>query len=123
MGTILQDSNTAVSGELGARAALVPVSVSVTRAGHKPDTYQMQMVDDGLLSPLLVQMAVFSSIDATERTVGASSFRVHGRIEFQGNAAPVRLDNMFAGDNGSAIQASISTAIPLAYVLQSGFDT
>ena len=122
MGTILQDRNTAVSGELGARAALVPVSVSVTRAGRKQDAYQMQMVDDGLLSPLLVQMAVFSAIDATERTVGASSFRIRGEIEFHGAAAPVRLDNMFAGDNGSAMQASLSAAVPLAYVLQSGFD-
>jgi hypothetical protein len=122
MGTILQDRSTAVSGELGARAALVPVSVSVSHAGRKPDSYKMQMVDDGLLSPLLVQMAVFSAIDATERTVGPSSFRLRGEIEFHGAAAPVRLDNMFAGDNGSAMQASLSAAVPLAYVLQSGFD-
>jgi hypothetical protein len=123
MGTIVQDRNTAVSGILGARAALVPVSVSVTRAGRKQDAYQMQMVDDGLLSPLLMQMAVFSAIDATERTVGASSFRIRGEIEFQGAAAPVRLDNMFAADNGSAMQASLSAAVPLAYILQGGFDS
>jgi hypothetical protein len=123
MGTIQQDRSTAVSGELGARAVTVPLAVSVTRAGRKLDTYQMQMVNDGLLSPLLLQMAVFSSIDATERTVGASSVRVHGEIEFDGAAAPVRLDNMFAGDTGSAMLASLSTAVPLAYVLQSGFDS
>jgi hypothetical protein len=123
MGVIQQDRNTAVTGELGARAALVPVSIVMTRAGRKLDSYNMHMVADGLLSPLLVQMAVFSSIDATERTVGAASFRIRGQIEFQGQASPVLLDNMFAGDNGSAMQASISTAVPLAYVLQSGFDT
>jgi SpoIVB peptidase S55 len=122
MGMIQQDRNTAVAGELGTRADLVPISIAMTRAGRKLDSYKMQMVADGLLSPLLVQMAVFSSIDATERTVGASSFRIKGEIQFQGSAAPVRLDNMFAADNGSAIQASISTAVPLAYVLQSGFD-
>src|SRR6185295_4016761 len=113
MGTIQQDRNTAVTGELGTRAALVPVSIAMTRSGRKFDSYQMQMVADGLLSPLLVQMAVFSSIDATERTVGASSFRIRGQIEFQGAASPVQIDNMFAADNGSAMQASISTAIPV----------
>jgi hypothetical protein len=123
MGTIRQDRNTAISGELGARAELVPVSIDMIRAGRKLDSYQMKMMADGLLSPLLVQMAIFSSIDATERTVGAASFRIRGQIEFEGGAAPVRLDNMFAADNGSAMQASISTAVPLAYVLQSGFDT
>ena len=122
MGTISQDHNTAVSGELGRRAAMVPVSVSVSHNTKPMESYQMQMVDDPLLSPLLIQMAVFSTIDATERTVGASSIRITGEIEFQNAPAPVRLNNMFAGDNGSAMQVSLSAAIPIAYVLQSGFD-
>jgi hypothetical protein len=123
MGTIQQDRNAAVSGELGARAVTVPVTVSVGRSGRRLDTYRMQMVNDGLLSPLLLQMAIFSSIDGTERIVGASSFKIHGEIEFHGASSPVRLDNMFAGDTGSAMQASLSAAVPLAYVLQSGFDS
>jgi hypothetical protein len=123
MGTILQDRNSAVSGELGMQADMVPVSVSVLRGGRPFDSYQMRMVRDSLLSPLLVQMAIFSTIDATERTVGASSFRVSGDMDFQGAAAPIHLDNMFASDNGSAMQASLSAAIPLAYILQSGFDS
>ena len=123
MGTISQDHNTAVSGELGKRAAMVPVSVSVSHNKKAVESYQMQMVDDPLLSPLLVQMAVFSTIDATERTVGASSIRVTGEIEFQNAPAPVRLNNMFAGDNGSALQVSLSAAIPVAYIMQGGFDS
>ena len=115
--------NTAVAGELGKRAAWCPVSIAVRARRQPVETYQMQMVNDPLLSPLLLQMAVFSAIDATERTVGASSFRVTGEIEFQNAPAPVRIDNMFAADNGSAMQVSLSTAIPLAYVMQSGFRT
>jgi hypothetical protein len=72
------------------------------------------MVNDPLLSPLLLQMAVYSTIDATERTVGASSLRISGEVEFQNAEAPVHLDNMYAGDNGSAMQASLSAAIPVA---------
>ncbi len=122
MGAILQDRNTAVAGELGRVAAMAPISISVSRGGKRMDTYQMQMVNDRFLSPLLVQMAVFNTIDATERTVGASSFRVTGEIEFQGSAAPLKVNNMYAADTGSAMIASLSTAIPVAYVLQSGFD-
>ena len=48
------------------------------------------MVNDPLLSPLLVQMAVFSAIDATERTSGASSLRVMGQVEFQNAPAPIQ---------------------------------
>lgn len=122
MGTISQDGNTAVAGELGKRAALVPVSIAVSRGGRPIEKYRMQMVNDPLLSPLLIQMAVYSTIDATERTVGASSLRVTGEVEFQEGPAPLKLNNMFAADNGSAMLVSLSTAIPVAYVMQSGFD-
>jgi hypothetical protein len=121
MGTISQDHDTAIAGELGKRAALVPVSIGVSRAGRSVESYKVQMVNDPLLSPLLLQMAVYSAIDATERTVGASSIRVTGEVEFQNAPAPVRLENMYAADNGSAMLVSLSAAIPVAYVMQSGF--
>jgi len=123
MGTIYQDRNTAVAGEFGTRPVMVPVSVSLSRAGKPIDSYRMTMVNDTLLSPLLLQMAVFSAIDATERTAGVSSIRVTGEIEFQNAPSPLRINNMYSADNGSAMQASLSAAVPVAYVMQGGFDT
>jgi len=123
MGTINQDRNSAVVGELGKRAPMVPISVAISRGSRPVESYQMQMVSDPLLSPLLIQMAVYSVIDETERTVGAASIRVTGEVEFQNAPAPVRINNMFAADNGSAIQGSLTAAIPVAYVMQSGFNS
>jgi hypothetical protein len=123
MGTIYQDRNTAVAGELGKRPAMVPVSISLARAGKAVESYQMQMVNDTLLSPLLLQMAVFSAIDATERTVGASSIRVTGQIEFQNGTVPLRINNIYAADNGSPMMASLSAAVPVAFVMQGGFES
>ena len=122
MGTISQDRNTAIFGELGKRTTMVPIAIRVKRGGRSLDSYNMRMVSDPFLSPLLMQMAVFSSIDATERTVGAATIRVSGEIELAGSPAPIKVNNMYAADNGSALIASLSTSIPLAYVLQSGFD-
>jgi hypothetical protein len=121
MGAIYQDRNTAIAGELGKRVPLVPVSIDVARDGKPVQSYQIQMVNDPLLSPLLIQMAVYSTIDATERTVGASTLRLTGEVEFHNAPTPVRLDNMYAADNGSAMQASLSAAIPVAYIMQSSF--
>jgi len=123
MGTINQDRNAAVSGELGKRAPMVPVTVNISRGARPLESYQMQMVNDPLLSPLLIQMAVYSVIDETERTVGASTIRVFGEAEFVNAPGPVRVNNVFAADNGSAMQGSLTAAIPLAYVMQSGFNT
>jgi SpoIVB peptidase S55 len=123
MGTIYQDRNTAVAGELGKRASLVPMTIRVSNGGSTVDTYEMNMVNDSLLTPLLMQMAVFSAIDETERTVGASSIRLTGAAEFADGAAPIEFNNLLAADNGSAMQASLSAAMPLAFVMQGGFDT
>ncbi len=101
----------------------LPVSISVSRGATPVESYRMQMVNDPLLSPLLLQMAVFSAIDATERTVGAATLRITGEVDFQNAPAPVRIDNMFTADNGSAMHGSPSAAIPVAYVMQSGFDS
>jgi hypothetical protein len=80
------------------------------------------MVNDNLLSPLLIQMAVFSSIDETERTVGAGTIRITGEVEFQNAPALLRVNNLYTSDSGAPIQASLSAAIPVAFAMQSGFD-
>jgi hypothetical protein len=122
MGTISQDRDTAVSGEIGKRPSMVPMSFSVSRASKAVESYRLEMVDDPLLSPLLLQMAVFSVIDRTERTLGAATLRVTGQMEFQ-NAPAVRLDNLYSADNGVATQVSLNAAIPAAYIMQSGFNS
>jgi hypothetical protein len=122
MGAIYQDRDTAISGELGKQVPLVPVTIEIARAGKTVQSYKIQMVNDPLLSPLLMQMAVFSTIDATERTTGASTLRLTGEVQFRNAPAPIRIDNMFSADNGAAMQASLSAAIPMAYMMQSSFS-
>jgi hypothetical protein len=122
MGVINQDRNTTIAGELGRRAPMVPLAINISRDGHPLESYQMQMVNDALLSPLLLQMAVFSAIDETERTVGVSSIRVSGEVEFQNAPAPLLVNNLYSSDNGSAMQVSLSAAVPVAFAMQSGFD-
>ncbi|MGC8792070.1 MAG: hypothetical protein ACP5U2_01605 [Bryobacteraceae bacterium] len=68
-------------------------------------------------------MAVFSAIDATEQALGRATFQVRGKFEFRDGSPPLRMENMFAGDVNLPLQVSAATAVPLAYVLQSGFDT
>lgn len=123
MGTISQDRSSAIAGELGKQARMVPVSISISRAGRKIEGYEMQMANDRFLAPFLTQIAVYSAIDSTERALGVASYAVRGQIDFQGGAPPLKLNNMYAGDANIAMQVSLSAAIPLAYVLQSEFSS
>jgi hypothetical protein len=122
MGGITQDRDTAISGELGKLPTLTPMSISVTRNGQPIESYHMRIVNDPLLSPLLIQMAVSSVIEATERTVGAASVRIVGEIQFQNGLAPVKISSIASADNGSAAQSAMAAAMPAAYAMQSGYD-
>ena len=123
MGVISQDRDTAIEGSFGARAQLIPLDISVTQdTARRVENYHMRMVNDRFLSPYLMQMALFSAIDASERATGVSSIVVHGAIEFENRKEPVQLRNIYAGDTGAAMQAATSTAVPLAYLMLAGFD-
>jgi hypothetical protein len=127
MGTITNDFSAAVSGELGRRAVMIPVSLSVRAwgEGKQPERrtdYQIEMVNDAYLSPFLLQMAVYSAIDATERTLGTGSLAIRGQVEFQDGTAPLRVDEMYAGEGNVPLQVSLAAAVPMAFLLQGGFE-
>jgi len=115
MGSITSDRETAVSGLTGRQASLIPVQIRVGQ-----NTYRMQLVQDRVMTPLLMQMALFSAIDSTERSVGAQSYSVRGQLDFAGGS--VRVDDVYSGDVGVAVIASAGIGSPIAYALQSGFD-
>jgi hypothetical protein len=115
MGSITSDRETAVSGLTGRQASLIPVQIRVGA-----NTYRMRLVQDRVMTPLLMQMAVFSAIDSTERSVGGQTYSVRGQLDFDGG--PVRVDDVYSGDVGVAVIASAGIGSPIAFALQSGFD-
>jgi hypothetical protein len=115
MGTITSDRDTAVSGLTGRQASLIPVQI---RVGS--NTYRMRLVQDRVMTPLLMQMALFSAIDSTERSVGGETFSVRGQLDFDGG--PVRIDDVYSGDVAVAAIASAGIGAPIAFAMQSGFD-
>ena len=104
-----------VSGLTGRQASLIPVQIRVGA-----NTYRMRLVQDRVMTPLLMQMAVFSAIDSTERSVGGQTYSVRGQLDFEGGA--VRVDDVYSGDVGVAIIASAGIGSSIQYALQSGFD-
>lgn len=121
LGVITQDRNSGIAGQLGRSARMVPLEIDLTSNGRSR-SYAMELVNDRTLSPFLMQMALFSTIDTTERQVGASSYRVSGQVDLGDGIPPLRLDNMFAGSSGVALQLATLTSIPLAYLMEIGFD-
>jgi hypothetical protein len=123
MGSITQDRSTSIYGELGRKADTIPLQITLKDGRRAPLSYHMQMIQDRVLSPCIVQTAVYSAIDATERTLGLASYSLRGGVEFVQSVPPLRLDNTYAGDFNVPLQASTGVASPLASILGAGFDT
>ncbi len=121
VGTILSDRSAAIAGEIGRAAHTVPLSISVVSPQRGTHDYHFQVVNDRLLTPFIAQTAIFSTIDATERTLGAGTLRLRGRVEFEGNVPPLVVQDVFVSDSGLAQQASVDAVVTLGFVLGAGF--
>ncbi len=122
VGTITSDVSTAIYGTIGQRAHTIPMTIAVQPLSHPAQNYHVQVVNDRLLTPFITQAAVFSTLDATQRTVGTGSIRLHGRIDFEGGLPSLSIADIFVSDIGAAQQASVDAVVPLTFLLGGGFQ-
>lgn len=119
LGVIRQDRSQGVYGVLGARVRMIPVRINVLRRDGQMRHFQFQVVNHPFLTPLLVNMGVFSVLDATQRALGPSTLRLTGAVQI-GGSAPVRLNNLFSGDLNLPTEAAAGVANPIAELYASG---
>jgi len=122
VGTMVSDRSTALAGEIGRRAHTIPLSVSVRSTETGAHDYHCQVVNDRLLTPFLTQTVLFSTLDATERTLGTGTLRLRGRVEFEGSTPPLTIGDIFVSDSGLAQQVTADAVVYLGFVLGAGFQ-
>lgn len=113
-GAIQLDADAGIVGELGRKAVLCPLRVNI--AGAR--AYQNEVVRHNVLSPFLVQMAVFSALDHHLRSVGSATVDLLATVKYGRNLPDLEIRGRYAGDANLPIGASLGAAIPLAYVAQ-----
>ena len=117
MGAILFDGDAAVSGEVGRTPKLAPILIRYRDANGLRE-YKLEMVRHTLLSPILLQLALFSTLDHHFRGAGAGTVDLRGSIRFPNLSNPLVIEGRYAGDNNLPIAASLGGAIPLAFFQQ-----
>ena len=123
IGSITTDLSTAIAGEIGREASVIPLTIDVRGAGPDAHRYRLKVVNDRLLTSFITQTALFATLDATERTLGAGTLRLRGRIEFNGTNPPLTIRDIFVSDTGVALQATNDAVATLAFVLGSNFPS
>lgn len=119
VGSMTQDRNTGVFGNLGQAPNMIPVKLNVQTSRNNQETYNFEVAKDDFLTPLLLNITIFNSLTATERSLGETMVSVNGEIKVKGQE-PIKIERRFAGMQASQF-ASGSVAAPVATLFRAGF--
>jgi len=121
MGTIRQDRFDAIYGVVGEKTPpMIRVNVRIQSTLNTQENYNFEVIQEPFLSPLLVNLGFVSTLGNTERTIGASTLEVEGKIRLA-EAEPVAFQDVLSSEMGAAALAGSVVATPLTYLLGSGF--
>ena len=120
VGAVSQDRSTGIFGRLGRAPKMIPVTVNLHTSRDQVETFRYEMANDEFLTPLLLNMTVYSTLTSSERSLGDSTVSVRGRIEVKGQEQ-ITLERRFSMQ-GAAVSAAGSVAAPVQALLSSGFE-
>ncbi|HXR98137.1 MAG TPA: SpoIVB peptidase S55 domain-containing protein [Terriglobales bacterium] len=121
MGVIHQDLSQGVYGSFGGHASMIPIHVHIHRPGQPVDAYSFEMVDSRVLSPVLLNMALYSTLDANERGIGTTTFQISEAIQV-GSGEPLKFSDLYTSDQGGPLAAAAGAARPLTMLYGSRLD-
>jgi SpoIVB peptidase S55 len=120
VGTISQDRATGIFGQLGHASRMIPVKLNLHTSRGQDEQFNYEVISDEYLTPLLLNLTVFNSIAARERSVGEATISIDGSINIDGQS-PIAVERRFSTIN-AALMAAGSIAAPMQTLLSSGFD-
>ncbi len=120
VGSIRQDRFSAIYGVVGDKAALMPVHLHLDSTLNTQTDYNFELVEDPFLSPLLLNLAVISTLSSTERMVGPSTLELKGKIHLSSGDS-VDIEDVISAEINAVNTAGFTIATPLSYVLGSNF--
>jgi hypothetical protein len=119
IGTMQQDRATAIAGTIGKGPAVIPMTVTLQSSredgGAAKRTFQFQVGNDQLFTPLLTYVALANTIGSYERQFGAATFSVKSRAHLKGHS-DLTVEDVFTGDNAT-LGAATAVAGPLTMLL------
>src|ERR1043165_516420 len=80
VGSISQDRATGVYGQLGQAPKMIPVKINLQTSRDRTESYFYEVANDPFLTPLLLNLTIFSTIPSSERSQGDATITINGRI-------------------------------------------
>ncbi len=111
LGTLVRDEGAGVVGIEETLYTAAPVEVTVNMPGLEPQTYHYQVVNEPMLSAILVANVVYSSVEAIHGVPSENTMHTVAEMRFSGGRV-FKLDTLVAG--GSAANPVMEMLTPLS---------
>jgi hypothetical protein len=113
VGAFTEDRQTAIRGEFGAKAHMVPVTVTF-HAGNITRAVHFDVVDSPDLTPLLMLTSIYQSMMQSNSYAAETTYRIRERVQLDG-APDVDLTRLAAPSSGipAALGATLEAGEPL----------
>jgi hypothetical protein len=113
VGAFTDDRESAIMGQFGVTARMIPVEVEVTPAEGSTGvaaarTFHFEVLDNRQLTPQAMLVSVYQTLQATNAATAEMSYRLSGEMDVKG-LPPVSMDGMMAltDQNPGAINAAL----------------
>lgn len=124
VGAFTQDRQSAISGTFGDSAKMIPVAVTMVRAGEVPDpgatrNLHFRVIDHPQLTPLAIMVSLYQSLLANNNYTAETTYRVRGTIDL-GGYTPVKIESIFAPSD--QVPATLLAAITVGQRFSDLYD-
>ncbi len=116
IGSITEDRASAIMGEFGKSARMIPVTLRVTRAGtptdqgKHPDALHFEVIDQPQITPMAVMVAVYQGLMQENAYSAQTTYHVQGSVKLSGYPT-VKLNSLVAPTD--ALPANLQAALAL----------
>ncbi len=112
VGRFVQDRTPGILGELGKMPKFIPINFKIREVATGEREFKIQVADDKILTPFLVNLAAASVISSEERGIGDLTLDLKGIIYLE-NGMNVQLEDLFSGnfDVASTNLSGLVTAV------------
>jgi hypothetical protein len=116
IGSVTEDRSSAIMGEFGKTARMIPVTLRVTREGAGSEeqkaleTLHFEVIDQPQITPMAVMVAVYQGLMQENAYSAQTTYHVQGSVKLSGYPS-VRLNSLVAPTD--ALPANLQTALAL----------
>ena len=110
VGAFTEDRSSAIMGQFGIKARMIPVTVEMVSAGDsaKSKTFHFEVLDNRDLTPSAMLVSIYQSLQGTNQAAVRMSYQLSGEIVIAAQN-PVRLEGIMAQNdlNPASINAAL----------------